>query len=234
MSDPSSDARRRRARELAHAALDRGAPLSWFEELYAEADRGEAIVPWADLVANPHLVEWLTARGMRPNGAPPTGSRGRALDVGCGLGDNAEHLAACGFNVVAFDVAASAVEAARRRFPASAVSYCVGDACAPPDAWRGAFDLVAETYTLQVLPPESRARAANALAALVAPGGTLLVIARGREPSDPEGAMPWPLTRAEVEAIGAGALTLESIDDFFDGEDPPVRRLRASFRSPSG
>lgn len=234
MSDPSSDARRRRARELARAALERGAPLAWFEELYAEADRGEALVPWADLAPNPHMVEWLETRGQRPAPGGKIGrARGRALDVGCGLGDNAEHLAACGWNVVAFDVSASAIDAARRRFPSSAVSYCVGDACAPAAAWEGAFDLVTETYTLQVLPPAERARAASALSRLVAPGGTLLVIARGREPDDPEGAMPWPLTRAEVEAIGAGALTLESLDDFLDAEVPPVRRLRATFTAPA-
>lgn len=228
----SADPKRARARELAREAIARGEPTAWFEELYREADRGDAIVPWADRVANPHLVDWLASRGMEPDPSAPR--RGRALDVGTGLGDNAEHLAACGFDVVAFDVAASAVETARRRFPSTPVDYRVADACDPPSAWRGVFDLVVETYTLQVLPSEARARAARALVDLVAPSGTLLVIARGREPADPEGAMPWPLTRAEVEAIGAGTLELVSIDDFVDGEDPPVRRLRATFRAPAG
>ncbi|MFO0612047.1 MAG: class I SAM-dependent methyltransferase [Polyangiaceae bacterium] len=225
MSDPTSP--RKRARELARAALDRGEPLAWFEELYREADQGAAIVPWADRIPNPHLRSWLEARGIRPGAAPR--SRGRALDVGCGLGDNAAHLAACGFSVVAFDVSTTAVDAARKRFPELPITWCTADACDPPGAWASAFDLVAETYTLQVLPAQERARAARALGGLVAPGGTLLVIARGRDANEPEGSMPWPLLRTEIEAIGAGALELRSVDDFYDDEDPPVRRLRATF-----
>jgi len=64
-----------------------------------------------------------------------------------------------------------------------------------------AFDLVVEIYTLQVLPPELRHTAMDRLAGLVAPSGTLLVICRGRDPDDDPGAMPWPLTRAELDAF---------------------------------
>jgi SAM-dependent methyltransferase len=216
------DAKRRRARELARRALADGDALRWFDELYREADRGEAVVPWADLTPNPHVVAWLDAR--------PFAASARALDVGTGLGDNAEELARRGLDVVAFDISERAIAAARARFPVSRVRYEVGDLTAPPPAWERAFDLVAETYTLQVLPPPERARAARSLVRFVRPGGVLLVVARGREPHEPAGEMPWPLTRAEVEGLGDGTLRLESMDDFFDEEDPPVRRLRAAFR----
>jgi SAM-dependent methyltransferase len=212
---------RTRARTLARDAVARGEPLEWFDALYREADAGTTVVPWADLVPNPHLVAWLAVN-------PAAG--GRALDVGTGLGDNAEELARRGMTVVAFDVAPTAVAQARARFPGSPVGYCVANLLEPPAEWRAAFDLVAETYTLQVLPPAERRVAAAALRTLVAPGGTLLVIARGREPGEPEGAMPWPLTRAEVEAIGGGDLALVAFEDFLDDEDPPVRRFRATFR----
>ena len=212
---------RTRARALAREAIARDRPLDWFEALYREADAGTAVVPWADLVPNPHLLEWLDAHPLPP---------GRALDVGTGLGDNAEELARRGWEVVAFDIAGSAIEGARKRFPASRVQYTTANLLEPPAAWRGAFDLVAETYTLQVLPPRERALAARVLAELTAPGGTLLVIARGREPDDPEGAMPWPLTRAEIEAIGGDGLARPAFEDFLDAEDPPVRRFRATFR----
>jgi SAM-dependent methyltransferase len=212
---------RTRARTLAREAIARGAPVAWFEELYREAESGATIVPWADLVANPHLVEWLDANAI---------AAGRALDVGTGLGDNAEELARRGHRVTAFDVSATAIDRARARFPGSRVDYLVADLLAPPDAWHAAFDLVAETYTLQVLPPPERRAAARVLRDLVAAGGALLVIARGREPGDPEGTMPWPLTRAEIEAIAGDGLVLERVEDFLDAEDPPVRRFRATFR----
>ena len=214
---------RSRARVLARNAIARGEALAWFEALYREADAGTAVVPWADLVPNPHLVTWLDAH-------PTIG--GRALDVGTGFGDNAEELARRGLAVVAFDVAATAVARARARFPRSSVRYLVADLLDPPADWRGTFDLVAETYTLQVLPARERGVAVQALRTLVAPGGTLLVIARGREPAEAEGAMPWPLTRGEVEAIAGDGLTLTTFEDFLDDEDPPVRRFRATFRRP--
>jgi SAM-dependent methyltransferase len=216
---------RTRARALAKLAIERGDPVGWFEQLYAEASRGDAIVPWADLAPNPHVVEWLERE------APPPG---RALDIGCGLGDSAEDLARRGFEVVAFDVSASAIDAARRRFPASRVDYRVADLLRLPADFAGAFDLVIECYTLQVLPPEARAEAAAALRRLPRPGGSLLVVARGREPEEPSGQMPWPLTRAEVEAIATPDLVLARFEDFLDREDPPVRRLRALFRRAGG
>jgi hypothetical protein len=46
--------------------------------------------------------------------------------------------------------------------------------------------------------------------------------------------MPWPLTRAEVEAIATPELRQLSFEDFLDREDPPVRRLRALFRRARG
>lgn len=169
---------RTRARTLARDAIARGEPVAWFEELYREAEAGTTVVPWADLVPNPHMVEWLDAYSLPP---------GRALDVGTGLGDNAEELARRGHRVTAFDVSATAIAKARARSAGSPVAYCVADVLAPPAAWRRAFDLVAETYTLQVLPPPERRTAARVLRELVAPRGVLLVIARGREPEDPEG-----------------------------------------------
>ena len=216
---------RSRARALANESIGRGDAIGWFERLYAEAERGEAVVPWADLAPNPHVVEWLDRE------APPPG---RALDIGCGLGDTAEDLARRGFDVTAFDVAPSAVEQARRRFPESRVDYRVADLLRLPAELEGAFDLVVECYTLQVLPPEARARAVAALRRTLRPGGTLLVVARGREPEEPRGQLPWPLTRAEVEGIAGAGLVLAGFEDFLDAEDPPVRRLRAWFRRTGG
>ena len=216
---------RTRARALAKESIERGDAVGWFERLYAEARRGEAVVPWADLAPNPHVVEWLERE------APPPG---RVLDIGCGLGDTAEDLARRGFSVVAFDVSPSAIDATRRRFPESRVNYRVADLLRLPAHFAGAFDLVIECYTLQVLPPEARAEAAAALRRLPRPGGALLVVARGREPDEPPGSMPWPLTRAEVEAIATPDLALARFEDFLDREDPPVRRLRALFRRAGG
>ncbi len=57
--------------------------------------------------------------------------------VGCGLGADAEFIAAWGYSTLAFDIAPTAVELARSRFPSSAVSYVPGDLLALPDEWVG-------------------------------------------------------------------------------------------------
>ena len=199
------------ARELAERAWRDGEPTRWFEELYAQ---GEDAVPWADGEPSPTLVRLLPSLDV--------GGR-RTLVVGCGYGDDAALLAGAGAVVTAFDVAPTAVEACRARFPDLDVR--VGDALAPDAEWEQAFELVVEINTLQVLPPAERAVAGRALGRCVAPGGVLLVIARGREPSEPQGTMPWPLTVSEVEALAVDGLVVERLDDVPDDEDPPVRRL---------
>jgi SAM-dependent methyltransferase len=209
------------ARELAARAVAEGEPLRWFEELYERAARGETAVPWADLRPNPLLVKELPGLGVA--GLP-------TLVVGCGYGDDAALLAAAGASVTAFDVAPSAVARCIERFPDLGVTWVVADALAPDRAWRRAFDLVVEIFTLQVLPPGQRKLAGDALGSCVAVGGRLLVLCRARDGDEPEGAMPWPLTLLEVRALAVDGLELERLDDFLDDEEPPVRRLLAVLR----
>jgi SAM-dependent methyltransferase len=216
----ADEARRAFARRLAAESISRGDATGWFETLYAAAAGGTAEVPWADRKPNPHLVAAL---------AEPTGA-GRALVIGCGLGDDAEHVASLGYATVAFDIAPSAIRSVRRRFPHSSVTYTVADLLAPPLAWTGAFDLVIEVFTLQVLTGAARRTAFARTAQLVAPGGRLLVIAGARDDNEHPGHMPWPLTRAELESLRDHGLRDESIDEVIDHEPGrSVRRWRAWF-----
>ena len=224
----SDDRVRRRARQLAAQAAASGDPAGWFETLYAEARAGRAVVPWDDGQPNPHLSQWARTAAGRGVAGPGR----RALVVGCGVGEDPEFLARLGCHVTAFDVSPTAVAEARRRFPRSPVDYQVADLLAPPPGWARAFDLVAEIYTVQALYGQARAAAIRALASLVAPGGTLLVIARATDDQDPVrdlAMMPWALTRRELDAMAADTLTARSVENFLDDEDPPKLRWRAEF-----
>ena len=214
---------RRKAGDLARESLAQGDATGWFETLYRQADGDPGGISWADLAPNPNLTAWLDREHVAGGGR-------RALKIGCGLGDDAEELARRGFVVTAFDVSPTAVAWCRRRFPGSVVRWEVADLLAPPRAWTGAFDFVLESYTLQVLPPVARARALAAVARFVAPHGELLVVARGREPGAPEGAMPWPLVRRDLDALRTCGLAELAFEDFLDAETPPVRRFRAHYR----
>jgi SAM-dependent methyltransferase len=218
-----TDAARCHARRIAADSIARGDATGWFETLYAAAEQGTTTVPWADFAPYPRLVSALA--GL-PGG-------GRAVVVGCGLGDDAEHVASLGFATAAFDVSPTAIAAARRRFPRSTVDYVTADLLSPPRTWAGAFDLVVEVFTLQVLTGAARRAAVARLAGLVAPGGRLLVIAGARDEHEDPGELPWPLTRAEIESFHEYGLAEQSIVDFIDDEDRgPVRRWRAWFAAP--
>lgn len=217
------------ARALADESLAAGDPTGWFERLYAASETGAAVVPWDRGRPNPALVAWAERRALDGDG-------GRAVVVGSGLGDDAEYVASRGYATTAFDVSASATRAARRRFPGSRVEYVTADLLALPDAWRGAFDLVVESITVQALPVAVRRHAIAAVGSLVAPGGTLLVIAAAREPSDGTvDGPPWPLLRGEVESFASGTLRAVRIEGLGEPSSPHPVRWRAEFtRSAAG
>jgi len=181
----------------------------WFEAVYALAEGDPANVPWGNMIAHPLLTEWL-ARNPRLDGL-------RALDIGCGLGDNAAALAGQGAQVSAFDLVPRAAEWAQHRFPDSDIVFCAADLFSPPAEWLGAFDFVHETYTLQALPAYLLAQAREALVGFLKPGGRLLVISRARDEEQTGDGPPWPLARSDIEGFSACGMEVESFEDIPPG-----------------
>ena len=181
-----------------------------FEAIYAGAEAGGSKPPWDYGAPRPQLVEWAEARDLAGGGR-------EALVVGCGYGADAEFLAWLGFRTTGFDFAPTAIAAARRKYPASEVNYLVADVLDLPREWRHGFDLVVESLTVQSMPLEQHPAATQNIAALVAPEGTLLVLATTRdEPSEVKGP-PWPLTRAEVDAFANGDLIMRRVERIESG-----------------
>ncbi|GFE26963.1 hypothetical protein Sliba_74160 [Streptomyces nigrescens] len=106
--------------------------------------------------------------------APPGG--GHALDVGCGLGDLARHLAATGYTVDAVDFAASALSIAEQTPPASGtVRFVQCDIERDPlDGLRSSYDLIA--FRLSYAFIGDRTRVMHRLRERLRPGGAVVVI----------------------------------------------------------
>ena len=207
-----------RADELSADAIARGEPTAWFDDLYAAGSAGEVSMPWDRTVPQVDLRSWAEREGL-------DGSGRRAVVVGCGLGADAEYLASLGFTTTAFDISPTAVEVARGRNPGSSVDYRVADLLALPAEWSLSFDLVVEIFTLQALPDPPREQAATAVTGLVAPGGTLLVVAFRYAGSDSaEVGPPFPLDRHFMESLGRGGLHAVQLEEI----DGP--RWRATYR----
>jgi len=213
---------RSRVRELSAEYTRKGGPTGWFDRLYQEAAEGKTHIPWDDRAPNPHLVSFMNRHAPHADGK-------RALVIGCGLGDDAQYLQDAGFSTTAFDISPTAIAAAVR-FPHSRVTFVAAALFQPPVAWTRDFHFIFEANTLQALPAAIRSEAIEKIAASVAPGGTLLVVARARDESDPPGEIPWPLTRSELDTFKAAGLLESTFEDFHDSEDSSsVRRFRISY-----
>jgi SAM-dependent methyltransferase len=216
MKPPTPADIRARVKSLAAASAD---GMSWFEDVYSMADGDVAQVPWGDRRPNKNLVAWLDRE-------KPVGRGVRALVVGSGLGDDAELLSRWQFDVTAFDLSPTAVDWSKRRFPSTRVRYQQADLFNVPTDWIGGWPFVFEAYTVQPLPMSLRSSALAAVARLVAPGGQLLFICRGRDEHEETDGPPWPLTHADIARLTHERLTLRSFEDYEDDEAPPIRRFR--------
>jgi SAM-dependent methyltransferase len=195
------------ADQLSTAAIDGGRPTAWFDELYAAAVAGDVSMPWERDEPHPLLREWAQR-------STPAGEGRRAVVVGCGLGADAEYLSSLGFRTTGFDISPTAVRVAAERHPGSSVSYVTADLLALPATWQRAFDLVVEVYTLQAVPDPPRTEAAQAVASLVAAGGTLLAIQlRSDGTRPPEAGPPFPQTAALFDTLASGGLSLVRLEE---------------------
>jgi SAM-dependent methyltransferase len=205
---------------------DRGDPTGWFDKVYRDAQGDVRAIFWADLVPNPHLVSWLEEHPAADQGQ-------RAVIVGCGVGDDAEAISAHGYRVVAFDISPTAIALCRKRYPNSSVEYQVVDLFDYPPNWSHGFDLVFECNTIQALPGEFRVRALNAIADMVAPGGTVLVSCRSRLAGEKEDEFPLPLDRAEIDGFMCAGLREDVFKAYDDDQDPPVPHFFACYSRPT-
>ncbi|RZS34705.1 methyltransferase family protein [Herbihabitans rhizosphaerae] len=132
---------------------------SWWDGFYA--DRAKDVPFFADK-PDESLVSWLEHGPLVP---------GRALDLGCGPGRNAVHLASHGFTVDAVDLSPTAIEWARERATTTGVDVRFHRGDAFTAELTGPYDLIYDSGCFHHLPPHRRVSYLDLLDRCLAPGG---------------------------------------------------------------
>lgn len=182
---------RQHIQKLAQEYGEKNDPSGWFDILYKEAQGDYHLIPWGKMTVNPILADWFEKNKPNCEGK-------NALVIGCGLGDDAEYLGKHGYKVTAFDIAPTAINWCKTRFPNSNVHYLIGDLLAKNEQWENKFDLVFECRNIQALPLEYRQKVITNIAKFVKNEGTLLVIDRLRDDESAPDGPPWPLSENEL------------------------------------
>jgi SAM-dependent methyltransferase len=135
----------------------------FWEQAYQEGragwDLGHAALAFEDLLASPE--------------APKSG---RVAVIGCGRGHDAILFARSGLDVVGFDFAPSAVDAARQSARASNVvaDFVQADIFALPTRYRETFDYVVEHACFSAIDPARRPEYVEVVGSLLRQGGELI------------------------------------------------------------
>ncbi|MDT9700870.1 class I SAM-dependent methyltransferase [Streptomyces sp. P17] len=188
---------------------------SWWDSFYTDRSKP---VPFFAAKPDENLVSYLD-RGLI--------TQGRALDLGCGPGRNAVHLASLGFDVDAVDLSPAAIAWARERAheAGAEVRFLCGDAFSLAGSeLNGTYDLIYDSGCFHHLPPHRRISYLALLDQHLAPGGRfgLACFAAGAMGSDLSDAELYQQGRLD----GGLGYTAESLRWIFNGlTEIEVRRM---------
>jgi cyclopropane fatty-acyl-phospholipid synthase-like methyltransferase len=138
---------------------DRGG--EWWSAFFTErTEPCPFLVDWPD----ENLIAWFGEGLLAP---------GRALELGCGNGRNAVHLASLGCTVDAVDFSAHAIEWAQQRARSAGAAVAL-QSCSIFDATlaEGGYDLVYDSGCFHHLPPHRRRDYVDLVDRALKPGGS--------------------------------------------------------------
>lgn len=191
---------------------------SWWDGFYSDRSRQ---VPFFVAKPDENLVSYLD-RGLITGG--------RALDLGCGPGRNALHLASLGFEVDAVDLSPTAIAWAeeRARDAGAEVRFHSGDAFAlAGDELSGPYDLIYDSGCFHHLPPHRRISYLALLDRALVPGGLFALTCFAAGDTGSGSALPDAEFYRRSGLHGGLAYTPESLRWIFrDLSEVELRRMR--------
>jgi len=195
----------------------------FFESIYRQSQGNEEHVPWAEMKTNIYLEEYL-ANHL---------AEGKAIVIGCGLGDDAVAMAEAGFDVTAIDISQTAIDWCKDRHDYTDVDFRVQDIFELPEDMLGQYDFIFESRTVQSLPLEYRDKIIGAISSLLAPKGKLLAIANGKNEGEKHMGPPWPLERNELRLFENYELTELEFSIFAEESGLSTLKFRALYQRPA-
>jgi len=148
----------------------------------------------------------------------------RMLEVACGTGTNAVHLAAAGFEVTAVDVSPTALARARRRAAAAGVAvwFIQADVFDLPELGEP-FPCILDVGGYHALRRIDEGRLVSIYERLLAPGGRMLILAgNAREPLSPG---PPTVSEPEIRKAFGGAFDILQLREIrFDSTPDGINR----------
>ncbi|MFI6053429.1 class I SAM-dependent methyltransferase [Streptomyces violascens] len=140
---------------------------TWWDDFYADRSKP---VPFFAAKPDENLASCLDRKLIMP---------GRALDLGCGPGRNALHLASHGFEVDAVDLSPTAVAWAQERALQAGVEIrfrCADVFSLTAAELNGPYDFIYDSGCFHHLPPHRRISYLDLIDRLLAPGGHFALI----------------------------------------------------------
>lgn len=192
-----------------------------FEEMYKKHENDHENIPWARKDVNPLLQTYLDDHEEH---------KGKALVIGCGLGDDAYALDKAGYDVLAIDVSQTALDVAQKRFSGSGIVFEREDIFEMPEKYFEHFDFVFEALTIQSLPVKFREKMIKAVVNTVAKEGRLLVVAYKHSGNDD--GPPWPLKSDEIALFKTHGMKELSHELIEDTSNRPNVRFRVLYVKP--
>ncbi len=189
-----------------------------WEPLYQE--KPVESMPWFEPDLDPDVEEALLTLDLQA---------GSALDVGTGPGTQAIALAERGFQVVAIDLAATAIKQATARAQARGLTLSFREDDILNSHLDRSFDLILDRGCFHVLPPDRRQDYVHTVANLLKPKRYLLLKCFSH--LEPRSTGPYRFTAEEIQTIFSDRFHLLSVAEsvYYGTLDPLPKALFCIF-----